>query len=466
MLKGHVKSLAGPVVEVAFDPAGEAPDIYEMIETRSLDGRRIILEVFERLEGNVARCVSVTHNWNLERGKECVALGTPIRVPVGDAVFGRVLNVLGEPIDQKGPVAAKEFQPIRKGRAIPQVRKRGREAGRQFEVLETGIKIVDLLFPLVKGSKTGILGGAAQGKSIMTLELIHNITERHHGACIFTGIGERIREGNELYYEFERARILDRVAMVFGQMNESPGARFEVVLSGITLAEHFLEEGRDVLLFMDSVYRFAQAGAELSTLMGRLPSETGYQPTLFSDLAEFQERIRSTDQGSITAVEAVFMPGDDPTDPAVVAIFSYLDSIVSLSRERFAAGLYPAVDPLASSSSMLDADVVGVEHFRIAQDVLRTLHQYEQLRRVVAVIGIEELSQEDRLTFERARRLQNFLTQPFFTAEIYTGKPGEYVGAEDTVKGCRAILEGACDETPEESFYLIGKLPSTAAKEA
>lgn len=458
MLKGHVKALSGPVVEVAFDPQGSCPSLYEMIETSAFDGRRIILEVIEQLENNVVRCIAMTQNWNLERGRECYALGTPIRMPVGAGIFGRVMNVLGEPIDKKGPILAKDSRPIRKPRELAVVRRRRGEDGGKSEVMETGIKIIDFLFPILKGSKTGILGGAAQGKSILTLELIHNITERHRGACVFAGVGERIREGNELYYEFEKAHILDRVAMVFGQMDESPGARFEAALSGVTLAEYLLEEKRDVLLFMDSVYRFAQAGAELSTLMGRIPSETGYQPTLFSEMADFQERIRSTEQGSITAFEAVFMPGDDLTDPAVVTIFSYLDSIMVLSRERFQAGLYPAIDPLSSSSATLDPDVVGIEHFRLAQKALKTLHRYEQLRRIVAVIGIEELSQEDRSIFDRARRLQNFLTQPFFTAEIYTGKTGEYVGTEETLKGCRAILDGECDGRSEESFYLIGKL--------
>lgn len=461
MLKGYVKSLAGPVVEVAFDPNGPAPALFEMIETRTMDGRRVVLEVLEHLEGNIARCISITQNWNLERGKECVALGTPITVPVGEAAFGRVMNVLGEPIDQKGPLTGvQERHPIRKPRPPMTVGSKPKEGGKEFEVMETGIKVMDLLFPVVKGAKTGILGGAAQGKSILTLEIIHNITERHQGACIFAGIGERLREGNELYLEFQNAKILERVAMVFGQMNESPGARFEVALSGITLAEHLVSQKKDVLLFMDNVYRLAQAGAELSTLMGRLPSETGYQPTLFSEMADVQERIRSTPEGSITAFEAVFMPGDDPTDPAVVTIFSYLDSIMVLSRQRFQAGLYPAVDPLASSSSTLDPDVVGMRHFKTAQQVLKVLHQYEQLRRIVAVIGVEELSREDRNTFERARKLQNFLTQPFFTAEVYTGKPGEYVGTEETLSGCEAILEGGCDAVPEESLYLIGKLPS------
>ena len=298
------------------------------------------------------------------------------------------------------------------------------------------------------------------GKSLLTLELIHNVVERHQGACIFTGVGERIREGNELYYELEKTKLLDKVSMVFGQMNEPPGARFEVVLTGITLAEYLQEQKLDVLFFVDNVYRFAQAGAELSTLLGRIPSETGYQPTLFSEMGDFQERIRSRQDGSITAIEAAFMPGDDPTDPAVVCIFSYLDAIMVLSRERVQAGLYPAIDPLNSSSVHLDPDVVGARHFGIAEEVLRVLSKYEELKRIVTVIGVDELSKSDRLAFERARKLQNFLTQPFFTAEAYTGRKGEYVPLPETLEGCERILCGNLDDRPEEALYLIGALES------
>ncbi|NIO09513.1 MAG: F0F1 ATP synthase subunit beta, partial [Deltaproteobacteria bacterium] len=295
----------------------------------------------------------------------------------------------------------------------------------EVEILETGIKIIDLMYPLVKGSKSGILGGAGLGKSVLTLELIHNVVERHQGACIFTGVGERIREGNELYHEVEHANLLNKVGMVFGQMNEPPGARFEAVLTGITMAEHLQAQKQDVLFFVDNVFRFAQAGSEISTLMGRIPSETGYQPTLFSEMGGFQERIRSRKDGSITALEAIFMPGDDVTDPAVVCIFSYLDSVMVLTRERIQAGLYPAIDPLQSSSAFMDPDIVGQRQFDVAAEVLKVFNKYEELKRIVMVIGVEELSKADRLTFERARKLQNFLTQPFSVAESYSGKKGE-----------------------------------------
>ncbi len=331
------------------------------------------------------------------------------------------------------------------------------------EILETGVKIIDLLYPLVKGSKSGILGGAGLGKSVLTLELIHNVVDRHQGACIFTGVGERIREGNELYYELERANLLNKVGMVFGQMNEPPGARFEVVLTGITMAEHLQAQKQDVLFFVDNVYRFAQAGSEISTLMGRIPSETGYQPTLFSEMGHFQERIRSRKDGSITALEAIFMPGDDPTDPAVVCIFSYLDSVMVLSRERVQAGLYPAIDPLSSSSVHLDADVVGRHHFEVAEEVLKVFNKYEELKRIVMVIGVDELAKKDRLIFERARKLQNFLTQPFFVAEAYSGTKGEYVTIPDTVSGCERILCGDEDSNPEQIFYMIGALEKRKA---
>jgi F-type H+-transporting ATPase subunit beta len=454
---GKVVSIQGPIVEVTFESARGLPAIHELVETHTYDGQRVVLEVEEHLGHHAAKCIALTSTVNVPRNARAVALGTPIQVPVGKEMFGRVVNVVGEPIDRKGEIQATLKLPIRQRLASPNLNPDEIHRG-GYEILETGIKIIDLLYPLVKGSKSGILGGAALGKSLLTLELIHNVVERHQGACIFTGVGERIREGNELYYELERAGLLGKVSLVFGQMNEPPGARFEVVLTGITLAEHLQAQHLDVLFFVDNVFRFAQAGAELSTLLGRIPSETGYQPTLFSEMGEFQERIRSRPEGSITAIEAVFMPGDDPTDPAVVCIFSYLDSIMVLSRERVQAGLYPAIDPLSSSSVHLDPDVVGERHFGIAQEILKVFHKYEELKRIVTVIGVEELSKADRLTFERARKLQNFLTQPFFTAEAYTGKKGEYVPLDRTLEGCERILAGDLDDRPEEALYLIGAL--------
>jgi F-type H+-transporting ATPase subunit beta len=385
-----------------------------------------------------------------------VAAGQPLVIPVGEELFGRIINVMGAPIDGKGPIKAKESRAIH--RDISKLHMDvGGLAGVKAVVLETGIKVMDLLFPVVKGSKTGIVGGAALGKTLLTLELIHNVVEEHEGACVFAGVGERIREGNELYYEFEKEGILKKVMMAFGQMDEPPGARFEVIKTGITLAEWLHDQKKDVLLFIDNVYRFVQAGAEISTLMGRVPSETGYQPTLSSEVGDFHERIKSSGQGSISAFEAVFVPADDLTDPAVVTIFSYLDSVLVLSRERVQLGLYPAIDPLASSSSNLDVAIVGQRHFDVAQETLRMLTKYDELRRIVAVIGVDELAKADRILYERARKLQNFLTQPFFTAEAYTGKKGEFVPLADTIDGCERIIEGKADALDERDLYLIGK---------
>jgi len=454
---GRVVSVQGPVVDVKFQNEEDVPNMYEVIETKSFDGRRIVLEVAEHLENNVARCIALAATLNLQYNAIATPLGTPLRVPVGNEMFGRIVNVLGEPIDRKGEIACKETSLIRK--SISSIRLNpDRLTCEQFELLETGIKIIDLLFPMVKGSKTGILGGAALGKSILILELIHNIVERHKGVCVFTGAGERIREGNELYFEFVKQKIVDKIMMAFGQMNEPPGARFEIALTGITLAEYLQDQNRDVLFFIDNVYRFVQAGAEISTLLGRVPSETGYQPTLASEVSDFQERIRSKEGGSITAIEAVYVPADDLTDPAVVTIFSYLDSILVLSRERIQLGLYPAVDPLLSSSSNLDPAVVSKEHFNVAQESLRMFAKYEELRRIVMVIGIEELSKADRTLYERARKLQNFLTQPFFVAEIYTGRKGQYVSIKETLEGCDKIIAGRMDAIPENKFYMIGNV--------
>jgi len=430
-----------------------------------------VLEVIEHLsksttdKENTVRCISLTSNLGLRRNAEAIASGSGINVPVGEGVCSRILNVLGEPIDKKDPIEVKTkiMRPARRRRE-DRASTLETTSKVKFDVMQTGIKMFDLLFPLVKGSRSGILGGAALGKSIIILELMHNMTKVEKGFCVFTGAGERTREGNELYYELAKQKILDRSIMVLGQMNESPGVRFEVVHTGITLAEYFQEQREDVLFFVDNVYRFAQAGSELSTLLGRIPSETGYQPTLPSEMAEFQERIRSGGQAAITAMEAVYVPSDDLTDPAVVCIFSYLDSIVILSRRYVQLGLYPAVDPLASSCSFLDPMIVGKRHFKIAQDVLRILNRYEELRRIVAIVGIEELSRVDRIIFERALKLQNFLTQPFFTAELYTGKRGEYVPLEATLGGCESIVAGKLDKVPTENLYMIGAIPEELIK--
>ena len=454
---GRVIAVQGPVVDVRFEEAKDVPGLYEVLETETFDKKKLTLEVAEHLEGNIARCIALASTLNLQRNQEATPSGGSVTIPVGDGMFSRIINVTGQAIDMKGKIKSDGEMPIRKDITSLYLNPE-RDALAGFEIMETGIKVIDLLFPMVKGSKTGILGGAALGKSILTLELIHNVTKKHKGACVFTGAGERIREGNELYYELQKQGVLDRVMMAFGQMNEPPGARYEIALTGVTLAEYLQSQNKDVLFFVDNVYRFVQAGSEVSTLLGRVPSETGYQPTLASEVGDFQERIRSRDTGSITAIEAIYVPADDLTDPAVVTIFSYLDSVLVLSRERIQLGLYPAVDPLLSGSSNLDPEIVGEKHFLISQEILKILTKYEELKKIVAVIGVEELSKADRILYERARKLQNFLTQPFFTAEVYTGKKGEYVSVKDTLEGCDKIITGKADNIPEENLYLVGKL--------
>jgi len=456
---GKVVSVQGPVVDVKFSTAEDVPNIFSVIITKTVAQEEVVLEVAEHLPGGIARSIAINSTINLQRNAEAIVSGTSIQIPAGEALYGRIINMLGQPIDQKGDINCLEKIPIRKKEMGSYVKTA--EAGhKSFEVMETGIKIIDLLFPLVKGSKTGILGGAALGKSILTLEIIQHIVKKYQGSCVFAGVGERIREGNELYYELLKHDVLSKTMMVFGQMNEPPGARFGVAMTGITMAESIQRKNQDVLLFVDNIFRFVQAGAEISTLLGRVPSETGYQPTLISEVSEFHERIRSSKErgGSITSVEAVYVPADDLTDPAVVAIFSFLDSILVLSRERIQLGLYPAIDPLLSSSANLDIDIIGRRHFDIAQEVIRIFQRYEELRRIVLVIGIDELSSADRIIYERARRLQNFLTQPFFVAEAYTGKKGEYVTLPQTLAGCEKIIAGRVDSTPAEEFYLIGAL--------
>jgi F-type H+/Na+-transporting ATPase subunit beta len=457
--KGRVISVQGPVVDVKFSDPEDVPSIYSVIQTKTMDNEDVILEVAEHLPGNVARCIAINSTINIRRNQDAEVIDSSIQIPAGDELYSRIINVLGQPIDQKGEIKTAERLPIRKKEMGSQTRlKKGEKTS--FEVMETGIKIIDLLFPVVKGSKSGILGGAALGKSILTLEIIQHIVNRYQGSCVFAGVGERIREGNELYFELLKHDVLSKTMMVFGQMNEPPGARFSVAMTGVTMAEYVQRKNQDVLFFVDNIFRFVQAGAEISTLLGRVPSETGYQPTLISEASEFHERIRSSKEsgGSITAVEAVYVPADDLTDPAVVAIFSFLDSIMVLSRERIQLGLYPAIDPLLSSCANLDIDIVGRRHFDIAQESIRMFQRYEELRRIVLVIGIDELSAADRIIYERARKLQNFLTQPFFVAEAYTGKKGQYVTTAETLKGCESIMEGRYDQKPEGEFYLIGAL--------
>jgi len=454
---GKVIAVHGPVVDVKFESAEDVPGLYRIAKTATFDGKEIVLEVVEHLENNIARSVALASTLNLQRNAQVFSSDSPLSIPVGEELFGRIINVTGEPIDGKGNIKSQAAMSVQRNTSNLYLNL-AQQADAESEILETGIKIIDLLFPFVKGSKNGIIGGAALGKSILLLELIYNVVKKHKGSCVFTGAGERIREGNELYYELQKQKVLDKVMMAFGQMDEPPGARFNIASTGATLTEYLLDEHQDVLFFIDNVYRFVQAGAEISTLLARIPSETGYQPTLASEVGNFHERIRSKGGNFITAIEAVYVPADDLTDPAVVTIFSYLDSIMVLSRQKVQLGLYPSIDPLASFCSNLDPVIVGEKHFEIAQEVSKIFTKYKQLEPVVAIIGIEELSKLDQIIYERAKKLQNFLTQPFFTAEAYTGRKGKYVPITDTLKGCAKIIAGEMDSVPEEKLYMIGNL--------
>jgi F-type H+-transporting ATPase subunit beta len=455
---GKVVSVQGPVVDVQFATSAEVPDISQVILVKAMDGREITMEVAEHVPGSIARCIAIQSTLNVQRHSLGRPTGRQIEIPVGDCLYQRVINCIGQPLDKDGPIESKVYSPIRRaetGTKVPDFRK---EKRKHDEVLETGIKIIDLLYPLVKGTKTGILGGAGLGKSVLMLEIIQHIVQKHQGSCVFAGIGERLREGNELYYELREHNLHTKTMMVFGQMNDPPGARYAVAMTGITMAEAIQKQNKDVIFFADNVFRFIQAGAEISTLLGRVPSETGYQPTLIAESSEFHERIRDSQGagGSITSIEAVYVPADDLTDPAVVAVFTFLNSLMVLSRERVQMGLYPAIDPLQSSSSNLDADIVGQRHYDVSQEVIRLFQRYEELRRIVMVIGIDELSKADRTLYERARKIQNFLTQPFAVAEKFTGKKGDHVEIRQTLDGCERILSGQMDKTPETDFYMIG----------
>ncbi len=453
-MTGKISAVNGSIVDVVFPEREELPGISEALKAFNCEGKPVVFEVVEYFGQNSVRCICFQPAYGLTRGAVVRRTKAPICINKAELVVGRVLNVLGEPIDknkdfpQPGSLAIKENK-FEGSRLLGVRRLEG------LQIMETGIKVIDLLFPLVKGSKTGIIGGAALGKSLLTLEIIHNIVKLHRGACVFCGAGERTREGNELYYEFKKTDVLNKIVMVFGQMNESPAARFEVVNTGITFAESFQRDGKDVLFFLDNVYRFVQAGGELSAMLGRIPSESGYQPTLSSEVGSFHERIRWREGSSITAVEAVYVPADDLTDPAVVAIFAYLDSIIVLSREYVQQGFYPAIDPLQSSNAYLNPQIIGSRHFEISQEVLRILRRYSELTRLVAIIGVDELSDDERQIFERAKRIRNFLTQPFFTAEDYTGRKGVYVSLVDTLSSCEKILKGELDRVSESKLYMI-----------
>ena len=458
MKKGSIVQVSGPVVDVTF-PAGELPGIREAL-TVETDGGRRVMEVAQHVDSATVRCVMLAGSEGLARGMEVEAPGHPIQVPVGEATLGRMFNVLGQPIDRQGPVP--EGTPRR---SIYRQPPSFAEQSPSVEILETGIKVIDLLEPYPKGGKIGLFGGAGVGKTVLIQELIHNVATEHGGYSIFTGVGERSREGNDLWREMRQSGVSEKTALVFGQMNESPGVRMRVALSGLTMAEYFRDtEHKDVLLFIDNIFRFVQAGSEVSTLLGRMPSAVGYQPTLAGEMGELQERIASTKEGSVTSVQAVYVPADDLTDPATATTFAHLDATTVLSRKIAEQGLYPAVDPLESSSRILEADIVGELHYRVARQVQETLQKYRELQDIIAILGMDELSEEDRLTVLRARKLQRFLAQPTHVAEKFTGIPGIYVPLKDTLESFRAIVDGEADQYPEAAFYNVGTLADVAEK--
>ncbi len=454
---GKVIQIMGPVVDVEFPP-GQLPELYNALEIYKEDGEKLVVEVQQHLGNERVRCVAMGATDGLRRGVEARDTGAPIKVPVGKGTLGRLFNVLGEPIDGLGPVDAEDYWPIH--RPAPSFE----EQATSTEILETGIKVIDLIAPFTKGGKTGIFGGAGVGKTVIITELIDTIGKVHQGYSVFIGIGERSREGNDLWHELKESGVLNQVALVFGQMNEPPGVRLRVGLTGLTIAEYFRDEGRDVLVFIDNIFRFVMSGSEVSALLGRMPSAVGYQPTLGTEMGELQERITSTKKGSITSLQAVYVPADDYSDPAPVATFAHLDATISLERSLAEQGLYPAIDPLASTSRILDPQIVGEEHYTVAREVQRTLQRYKDLSDVIAILGVEELSEEDRLTVARARKIQRFLTQPFKVAEVFTGRPGVYVPLSETVRGFKEILEGKHDDLPEQAFYMVGTIDEAVEK--
>ncbi len=459
--QGRVVQVIGAVIDVEF-PSGHLPQIYNALEIRGVnpagEEKRVICEVQQMLGDNRVRAVAMGSTDGMTRGMTAVDTGQPITVPVGTATLGRILNVLGEPVDEGGPIEATERWPIH--RHAPALT----ELETETVVFETGIKVVDLLEPYIKGGKVGLFGGAGVGKTVIIMELIHNIAKHHGGYSVFGGVGERTREGNDLWHEMKDSKVeggcvLDKVALVYGQMNEPPGSRMRVGLSALTVAEYFRDVSKqDVLLFVDNIFRFVQAGSEVSALLGRMPSAVGYQPTLGNEMGELQERITSTKHGSITSVQAVYVPADDLTDPAPATTFGHLDATTVLSRQIAELGIYPAVDPLASTSTALKPDIVGEEHYEVARGVQQTLQRYKDLQDIIAILGMDELSEDDKLIVSRARKLQKFLSQPFHVAEIFTGRPGKYVSLKDTVAGFKQILAGDCDDMPEQAFYMVGDL--------
>ncbi len=453
---GTISKIIGVVVDVHFP--GQMPAIFNALEVK-LGEKTLVLEAAQHIGDHEVRTVAMTSTDGLRRGMSVADTGAPIRVPVGKEVLGRLLNVLGETIDDKGQIKGSERSPIH--RDAPEFTSQNVKT----EIFETGIKVIDLIAPFVKGGKVGLFGGAGVGKTVLIQELIHNIAAEHGGYSVFAGVGERTREGNDLYHEMIHSGVIDKVAMVFGQMNEPPGARMRVGLSALTMSEYFRDqEGRDVLLFIDNIFRFTQAGSEVSALLGRMPSAVGYQPTLATDMGQLQERITSTQKGSITSVQAVYVPADDLTDPAPATTFAHLDSTVVLSRGLAELGIYPAVDPLDSTSTVLSPSIVGQEHYEVARETQKILQRYKDLQDIIAILGMEELSPTDKLIVTRARKIQKFLSQPFFVAEVFTGSPGKYVSREDTVKSFKGILEGRYDSVSEEAFYMKGTIEEVTAK--
>jgi len=454
--KGTISQIIGVVVDVKF--ADKLPDLFNALEITNDTGKRLVLEVQQHLGNNIVRTVAMSTTDGLQRGMEVVDTGGPIVVPVGPETLGRMFNVIGEEIDNKGAVKVKKLYPIH--RKAPKFK----DQSTKYEILETGIKVIDLICPFLKGGKVGLFGGAGVGKTVVIQELIRNIAQEHGGYAMFAGVGERTREGNDLYREMKESGVLEKTALVFGQMNEPPGARARVALTALAMAEYFRdEEGKDLLLFVDNIFRFTQAGSEVSALLGRMPSAVGYQPTLASEMGALQERITSTAKGSITSVQAVYVPADDLTDPAPATTFAHLDSTVVLNRSLSELGIYPAVDPLDSNSTILDPNIVGEEHYRTARDVQQVLQRYKDLQDIIAILGMEELSDEDKQTVSRARKIQKFLSQPFFVAEQFTGFEGKYVKSEDTVRGFREILDGKHDDKPEQAFYMKGGIEEVVA---
>ncbi|HSB70493.1 MAG TPA: F0F1 ATP synthase subunit beta [Candidatus Methylomirabilis sp.] len=461
---GKIVQVIGPVVDVEFDP-GKLPAIYNALEVggRKLEdifsySERLVLEVAQHLGESHVRTVAMSSTDGLTRGMEVKDTGSPIMIPVGPNTLGRIMNIIGEPVDKQGPITSDSMYPIH--RPAPAFD----EQETKVQMLETGIKVVDLLEPYTKGGKTGLFGGAGVGKTVIIMELIRNIAQEHGGISVFSGVGERTREGNDLWLEMKESGVINKTALVYGQMTEPPGARLRVGLTGLTVAEYFRDAGQDVLLFIDNIFRFTQAGSEVSALLGRMPSAVGYQPTLATEMGQLQERITSTKKGSITSVQAIYVPADDITDPAPANAFAHLDATTVLSRQISELGIYPAVDPLASTSRILDPRFLGGEHYTTARAVQKVLQRYKDLQDIIAILGMDELSDDDKLVVGRARKIQRFLSQPFFVAEAFTGQPGRYVSVKETIRGFRELAEGKCDDLPEQAFYMVGTIDEAREK--